>query len=305
MPVAIPLIAAAASISAGVAVVGAATTTLSLIAGGLMIAGGALSAVGAITGNADLTKWGGIIGLAGGVGGLATGAFGAGASVAADQSAAETARLAAQNGTLAQSAAPTVVAPAAADAAALAADAAPAAVDAATSAAPGLAAPVADVPTTGLVGSNMAAPPAGADPATFASLDPAPADALSRAGAPAPAGPSGPAGPGGVTPGIDQSAAETARLTAQNTPNAPAEPGIFERIAGYGKSAASFAKDNKELVNTASGLVQGAMKSYGDQDLLKQRYAMAEEAEARQRARLNASVMGLKMPVYQAPGSAR
>lgn len=79
MPMALPLIAAAGSIAAGVA---AGATTL---IGGAMIAGGALSAIGAITKNEKLTRIGGLVGLAGGVAGLATGAWSSAASTLAEQ----------------------------------------------------------------------------------------------------------------------------------------------------------------------------------------------------------------------------
>lgn len=54
-----------------------------------MISGAALTATGAITGNAKLSKWGGILSLAGGIGGLATGAWSSVASDVAGQAAQE------------------------------------------------------------------------------------------------------------------------------------------------------------------------------------------------------------------------
>jgi hypothetical protein len=77
MPMAIPLLAAAGSVYAGVAAGG--------IIGGMMIAGGAMTAVGTLSGNKKLAKWGGLLSLAGGVAGMATGAW----SAAADGIAAE------------------------------------------------------------------------------------------------------------------------------------------------------------------------------------------------------------------------
>lgn len=77
MPMAIPLLAAAGSISAGIAATG--------IIGGMMIAGGVMTAVGTLSGNKKLAKWGGLLSLAGGVAGMATGAW----TAAADGIAAE------------------------------------------------------------------------------------------------------------------------------------------------------------------------------------------------------------------------
>lgn len=77
MPMAIPLIAAYATVSAGIAATG--------FIGGMMIAGGVMTAVGTISGNKKLTRWGGILSLAGGVAGMATGAW----STAAEGVAAE------------------------------------------------------------------------------------------------------------------------------------------------------------------------------------------------------------------------
>ena len=61
MPMAIPLLAAAGTAWAGAMAGG--------LIGGVMIAGGAMTAIGALTGNKNLMKWGGVLGLAGGVAG--------------------------------------------------------------------------------------------------------------------------------------------------------------------------------------------------------------------------------------------
>ena len=94
MPPAIPLIAAAASVSVGVTALGAAglagfaTATLGTqLVAGAMIAGGVMTGVGALTGNAKLQKWGGVLSLAGGVGGLATGAWSSAAGEVANNAA--------------------------------------------------------------------------------------------------------------------------------------------------------------------------------------------------------------------------
>lgn len=108
MPMALPLLAAGASIAAGVAA-GAST-----IVGGLMIAGGVMSGIGAITGSKKLSKFGGLVSLAGGIGGLASGAWSQASQAIAEQ--------APSTATEALSQTP-VAAEAAADAAAPAADA--------------------------------------------------------------------------------------------------------------------------------------------------------------------------------------
>lgn len=78
MPMAIPLLAAAGSVYAGVAAGG--------IIGGMMIAGGAMTAIGTIAKDKSLVKWGGLLSLAGGVAGLATGAWSAAAETLASES---------------------------------------------------------------------------------------------------------------------------------------------------------------------------------------------------------------------------
>lgn len=96
MPMAIPLVASAFSISAGLSAGG--------MLGGLMVAGGALGGLGAITGNKKLMTLGSILGLAGGVGGaLGLGETAAkeiaknGITDAAGQAAADAARSTADN----------------------------------------------------------------------------------------------------------------------------------------------------------------------------------------------------------------
>lgn len=78
MPMAIPLLAAAGSISAGIAAGG--------IIGGMMIAGGAMTAIGTLAKDKSLVKWGGLLSLAGGVAGLATGAWSTAAETLASES---------------------------------------------------------------------------------------------------------------------------------------------------------------------------------------------------------------------------
>lgn len=76
MPI-IPIIAAVGSFAAGAAIATAATATVgAMVVGGMMMVGAALTIVGTVTGNAKLTKIGGIVSLVGGVGALGLGMAG-------------------------------------------------------------------------------------------------------------------------------------------------------------------------------------------------------------------------------------
>lgn len=83
MPI-IPIIAAVGSFAAGAGIasaavaagLGTAAAVGSLVVGGLMMVGAALTIVGTVTGNAKLTKIGGIVSLVGGVGALGLGMAG-------------------------------------------------------------------------------------------------------------------------------------------------------------------------------------------------------------------------------------
>lgn len=295
MPVAIPLIAAYATASAGVAMATAVGASMAaMVCGGLMVAGGALTAIGAVSGNKQCSKWGGILSLAGGVGALATGAANATASTVADQAAGTATTTSTAAGNLSGSAAGTAATDGAAQLAGTEA-LTPVVDGSAASLAPatGLetaAAPVADT-SGGLIGSNMA---------TTAPVMDGGAEALAGSTM-APVG-----DVAAATPGVDAVAGAEALPTppagsvsvgAPTTEVAPSS--VFDQIKSAGTKLSKFATDNKGLVQVGAGIVQGAMKNKSDQELLDQRYALAEEADARQRARLSASVQGLKMPVYQ------
>lgn len=68
-------------------------------------------------------------------------------------------------------------------------------------------------------------------------------------------------------------------------------------MSGVGK----WMSDNKELVNTGSGILGGAMKNASEQDALAEKWKREDEEIARRRAQISASILGLKMPTYQAP----
>ena len=76
MAVVVPLIASFASVSAGIAAVGAATTALGTFAAYASIAGGMLGGLGALSGDKDLMKIGGILSIGGALGTAFGGAAG-------------------------------------------------------------------------------------------------------------------------------------------------------------------------------------------------------------------------------------
>lgn len=82
MPMVLPVIAAFAAGTAGVAAIGAATSTLGLIAGYASVAGAVLTGVGALTGSKDLMKIGAVLSIGGGLASIGLGATEAAASAA-------------------------------------------------------------------------------------------------------------------------------------------------------------------------------------------------------------------------------
>lgn len=86
-------------------------------------------------------------------------------------------------------------------------------------------------------------------------------------------------------------ASESFRASANYGPGmsqAPAAGGL----ATAARNVGSFIKDNKELVQLGSGLIGGAMKGSGDQDLLDRRAELEQEAQGR----YSASVTGIRQP---------
>lgn len=295
MPAVIPLIGAGASVAAGwggaTALIGG-TITAASVAGGLMVAGGALTAIGALTGNKSLMKWGGVLGLAGGVTKLTTAALEEAGKAAA-----------------------TSAAPASAAGGAAGQAAGSAASGAAQEASAGAQAMLADgTPSLGTGPDALAGTAAAPSAAPAGIVDSAAAPAASQAAAPlkglvdsasapqAIVDASQAAGPQGIVDASTPMGPQAIERAAGLPVDPAAPPGILDRVSAAGKGAASWVKDNKELVNTAAGLVQGAAKSYGDQAMLKERMKAQEQYEARQRARISASLKGLQMPQYVRPG---
>jgi hypothetical protein len=265
MPAAIPLIAAAGTAAAGVAAV----TAGSAIIGGMMIAGAAMTAVGTLTGNKNLTKWGGLVSLAGGVSGLATGAWETAAGSLAQETAKEGA-IAFEHGAGAYTG------------------------EAAASA-------------SGSFGNTMSAVtqanagleslPAGVSPS--ASLMPSQqAGAAASAASPTSGAVSAYSTPQGIANAVGNPA------VASN--GGGILSGIRDGVSGVGdtiKSGMAWAEKNPRLAQAGAGILSGAMGAIGQQEAIKTQIKLQEDANARARQRLNDSVKGLTVPVYVPKGS--
>lgn len=225
MPAAIPLLAAGASIFAGVTAVTAAGATIgSMVAGGLMIAGGALTAIGAVTKNQKLMKIGGLVSLAGGIGGMMSGAWGSLVSEAA------TAPMAAASDAVADATLPSMLAPAAEAGAVV----------------PG-AAPVASEAAAGITGAadSAAAPMAAQELAATQAAQPAPAAQMTQDAFRAQELANTNSAFGGVRP-----------VASVST------PGDWSSTLG---KVTDWMERNKALTQMGGGIVQGAMRSYSEQ----------------------------------------
>lgn len=281
MPMAIPLIAAYASISAGIAATG--------FIGGLMIAGGAMTAMGALTHDKTLSQWGGVLSLAGGVASLADGAWSASAeSIAADSGVG-----------LATDGAETALTPEQLNAGNPVDAAASAAVDGGAAVpAPTPGAPI----TPGGMLTTASPPPNGM-------LDPLDTAATEAGGPAATVAP-----PRTVQPTLDTPGGQTAvpSATAPTTPApaaaAPVAPSVTQQppavkpvdtTGGLAQPYVTFAKENPRLVQAGSGLLTAGMNYYGQQDAVKTSIALQEAANQRARDRINSSTRGLAVPTYQ------
>lgn len=268
MPMAIPLLAAAGSVAAGITAGG--------VIGGMMIAGGVMSGVGALTGNKNLSKFGGLLSLAGGVGGLATGAFSATANTVAQAASTESAAVsgmdlagdALSGGNSIAGAAESFNA---------------AATPFADSVRGGNAAPGDNEFDGGAADYNDPTPAQGApikspvQPVLGESApEPAAAPDVTRPG---------PGNWAGETPsGMDMAADGGRNSVAQAVPNNGA-PSWFDK-------ATNWIKQNKEAANIGSKFVGGAMQAVSQQDALNTKMKLEEAARLRERARYNTSVQG-------------
>jgi len=284
MPAAIPVVAAVASVVGGATAVAAATTMAGAIIGGLMIAGGAMTLVGTVTGNEKLTQVGGIVSLAGGAAGLASGAFNGAASQIAEQTAADAAMQGAQEGFRAAEAG-------AASAQGGMLQGAPA--DAATAG-----------KLNGLVdGATLSTPAQEAGQAQLVSNADAASPVAEATGQPS------------TTAARVNAAQNGTRAELVSSPSAAAvEPGVVEGTklnsvvegaVDFGKEAGSkisgtvsefgqWMEKNKELAKVGGGIIKGMGDSYGQHELLKEKYKHDDDVEARRVKRFNDSVQGMR-----------
>ena len=255
MPMALPLIAAAGSVAAGISAGG--------LIGGLMIAGGAMTGIGALTGSKKLMQFGGILSLAGGIGGLATGAWSAAADGVAQQASQESFR----------------------------------ALEYGAQAGAGM---------EGAVGGMGAA---GGNAASFG----ADFGALNGAGGGLESLPAGGAGAPSITAPAITAPAGAAQQgitnAVNNLPNVVNGHGTTGggMLGGLGEklsNAADWAQkgNNPRLVQAGAGLLSAGLGAYGQQEAIKTQIQLQEEADARRRQRLNDSVRGVTVPVYQPRG---
>lgn len=265
MPPAIGLLAAAGSVSAGMAAVGGtmagflgAGLGTQLVAGAL-IAGGVMSGIGIATGNKKLQKWGGILSIAGGVAGLASGAWSATASSVAEGAARESFR-AAELG-------------------------AQAAGEAAGAAAGGLA----DA-AGGMLQANLGVTDIGIGGASAGGVTATPMT-------PGIAGPavSGPSIPQSVNLGSQGGTMQTLTKAADGG-------GILSSVGDKMKPAFDWMEKNPRLTQAGAGLLQAGLGAYGQQEQIKEQMKMQDEQQARARKRLSDSVQGVTVPVYQRKG---
>lgn len=290
MPPAIGLLAAAGSVSAGMAAVGgtmagfaAAGIGTQLVAGAL-IAGGVMTGIGVLTGSKKLQKWGGILGLAGGIAGLASGAWSSTAqSIAAD---APTAGFGGAEYGMAQRLTGT--------AAGGLGDAAGSLVQANMGAGMG----VGDFGAGGAQpwqtpGINPGANPAG--PSVTAPSIPTTVNIVNGGGTQGTAG-----GWQGVADGLKQRVSDMLPATGSSSGG-----GMLSSIGGTIKDGFEWAGKsdaNARIVQAGAGLLTAGLSGYAQQEALKDQMRMQEEAQARARKRLSDSVQGVNVPVYQRKG---
>lgn len=248
------------------ALVAGAEVTAAVVLAAVTEVGVALTVVGAVTGNKDLMKIGGVMSLVGGIGGMVAGATGAGAAGALSEAEAAGAMEAASAEATAASAA-----------------------DAAAGEAMGQAS-LAELSGEGIVGnatqamgSNaMEAPIAQAAPAVQAAPTVTPTtpqpDMVPQGpqGATAPSGPQAPTGPAEVaTPYSNPTDMRLANGTQTLPGGAPeSSDSFFARFS-------SFAKNNKELLNTGTQLVGGLLKGASESDMWQQKMDLERDKFAR------------------------
>jgi hypothetical protein len=263
---AIALVGAVASVSAGITALGAAATIGATLAAGASIAGGVLVGLGTVTKNPKLTKIGAVLGIAGGIGTAVSKASsassalgGAGAEAAGDLAfaKADAAQLAGQG--LGESAITQNLGTYGAD----------------TASALGQ---QQGFSINSVLGKSDAATAASPQ----MSLDPSQATRTTA-----------------LAPEMSTAAAPTQALDGGAIAR---EAGLGIKNSTIGQSTGTFGKvmdfmrdkQNAEILKLGGGLVQGAMTSYDQQSLMKEK--LRQEDAARQR--YNQSILGQRMYNY-------
>jgi hypothetical protein len=260
---AVALVGAVASVSAGITALGAAATIGATLAAGASIAGGVLVGLGTITKNPKLTKIGAVLGIAGGIGtAVSKGASalgGAGAEAAGDLAfaKADAAQLAGQG--LGESAITQNLGTYGAD----------------TASALGQ---QQGFSINSVLGKSDAAPAASPQ----MSLDPGQATRTTA-----------------LAPEMSTAAAPVQALDGGAIAR---EAGLGIKNSTIGQSTGTFGKvmdfmrdkQNAEILKLGGGLVQGAMTSYDQQSLAKEKLRQEDAA----RGRYNQSILGQRMYNY-------
>lgn len=313
MPIAIPLIAAAFEVGAGVAAVGTAMTVAETVVAGLEIAGGALTAIGAVTGNKTLMAIGAVAGIAGGLGSLVTGGASAGGVAGAADG------IDGAGGAALQEGATPASLTGDAGSAGSASDVAASAGGSADAASPF------QTPDSGMgTAPDTSGAPAPTQPQGIVNANAGQAPTSQPQGIAAPKSPINPLvnSSGSPTvdvtqataqPTIDQSSAVQsqsggvdgaggASLQEGSTPSSAIQsPSLWDQTKSVAGNVGGAIKSNPGLANAAGGIISGAMKSMSDQSLMKEKYAQQLAYEQAQRDRYNASLKGLAMPTYVPP----
>jgi hypothetical protein len=263
---AVALVGAVASVSAGITALGAAATLGASLAAGAMIAGGVLTGLGTITKNPKLTKIGAVLGIAGGIGtavskaGAASSLGSAGAEAAGDLAfaKADAAQLAGQG--LGESAITQNLGTYGADTAS------------ALGQQQGFS-----------INSVLGKPDTAAASSPQMSLDPR---QVTKTSALAPE--MSTASTRIAQPLSGNAIAQEAGLTVKS-PIAGQSTGTFGKVMDFMRD-----KQNAEILKLGGGLVQGAMTSYDQQSLIKEKLRQDEAA----RRRYNQSILGQRMYNY-------
>jgi hypothetical protein len=263
---AVALVGAAFSVSAGIGALGAAATLGATLAAGASIAGGVLVGLGTLTKNPKLTKIGAVLGIAGGLG---TAASKASAASAAKSAAAEAAG-----------------------------DLAFAKADAAQLAGQGLG-ESAITQNLGTYGADTASALGQQQGFSINSV-------LGQQSTSTAAGPQMSLDPSQATratalaPEMSRAATQVSQPLSGGAIAQEAGLGVKNAVSGQGTGTfgkvMDFMRDkqNAEILKLGGGLVQGAMTSYDQQSLMKEKLRQDEAA----RGRYNQSILGQRMYNY-------